>query len=132
MANLPKNYREYSIVLEKGVVVTPADIDAILTWRTAEVLEINDNADVAYELSLRPTTKQRVLTSIVFTVQRHSYKALKVNSLVDKYLTQQGMLFRPAFHMTPEEMKEFVANQSGSFMRRTTVSSNGFKVNGIM
>lgn len=47
LANLPTNYRYYSIVLQKDVIVTPADIDAIPKWQDAQQIKISDNADVA-------------------------------------------------------------------------------------
>lgn len=125
LATLPQDYRHYSIVLENDAVVNAADIDAILTWGNALDIKIADNANVAYELSLRKGTNLQILNHLELTVQRHSYKKLNVRLLLKQFSITGSMVFKASPGMTTEEMQEFADNQR-VLRYRTTVDSESF------
>lgn len=120
LASVLRNYKTYDISLGKGVAVTTDDIDAMLTWREARVIQISDSADLAYDLSQRihAIEKHWVLEELVFTVQRHSYKQLDVKKILDKVVMMSDAYFKASPDMTSDEMKEFANNQDPELSER--------------
>lgn len=113
LASMPRDCMKYDISLGKGVAVTTADIDAMLTWREALTIRITDSADLAYDLSQRIHAMEEkwLLEHLALTVQRHSYKQLDVAKILKKVVLMGSAYFDASPDMTAAEMKEFADNQ---------------------
>lgn len=49
---LPHDFSTYSITINGGTIVTPADVNAILQWKSAKMIQITDNKNLALTLLL--------------------------------------------------------------------------------
>lgn len=120
LAHLPRDYLVYDIVLRQGAIDTDADISGILTWNSAQEIKIVDNANLAYDLSLRmhELDEKMVLQTIILTVQRHSYKQLDVRLFLSKMDILGYMTLQASPDMRPGEMIEFGISQNTIFYEK--------------
>lgn len=113
LAILPRDCMKYEISLGSDVIITTADIDAMLTWSEATRINIADSDNLAYDLSQRihEMGQKWLIEGLSLTVQRHSYKQLDVVKILKKLLLLGPVYFKAAPDMTDAEMEEFAANQ---------------------
>lgn len=111
--SLPESYRIYMIRLSVHATATEADLDYIVQWHQAEVLQISDafNSDVAYGLSQRLEQMKEMtqLKDIRLNVHRHSYKSLSVRSFLEQLPWLRTASFYKNF-LSIEERRDFVEN----------------------
>lgn len=79
---MPANFSEYRLGYHEGSVLYSGDLDNILQWRSARVLEIYDEIDndVAYQLSWRVDDLARLtaLHTLMFNVHFDTYEKLQL------------------------------------------------------
>lgn len=87
---LPKNYRSY--IIFNGEAIAPSDIDAMMQWKSAERIQIEDQSDAATELERRSsrlsqlTKLKKFGTSVQFLYDvRNLLKALTHVQVVEFY-----------------------------------------------
>lgn len=129
LANLPRDYLIYDISLRQNAIVTADDIGAILTWKSAQTIKIIDNANLAYDLSLRmhELNDKIVLEKFILTVQHHSYKQLDVRLFLSKMDIFGYMEFQASVDMTPGEMAKFSVSQN-TILYEKRVSKNSLTI----
>lgn len=114
LVKLPSFYQTYDIRYESpDAKTTSADVDAILTWKMAVEISVEDYSDVAVDLMAR-FEKVRSLDSLkqlTLVVQRHSYKQLFVGTFLSHVSQLEKVEFLAGEGLTSEELQAFVDQQ---------------------
>lgn len=113
LLGLPQAYRIYIMRLSSNAVATDADLDFIVQWKNAEVLQISDgpNSNVAYGLleRLDQMKEMHQLKDIKLNIQRQSYRELDVRSFLEQLQALKLARFYKSY-LNKDERKDFMAN----------------------
>lgn len=113
LLGLPHTYRIYIIRLASNAAATEADLDYIVQWKGAEVLQISDsaNSNVASGLSQRMDKMKEMtqLKDIKLNIQRESYKELDVRAFLEQLQALKLARFYKS-SLNKEERKDFMAH----------------------
>lgn len=94
---MPSDFSEYRLGFHEGSVLYRDDLDYILQWRDATVLEIFDEIDndVAYQLSWRVDDLARLfrLESITFTIHFDTYEKLQLAEFLKRLPALKEAIF---------------------------------------
>lgn len=112
-AQLPTNFRRYSLTYGPNVTVAAADIGHILKLRNAVMLHINCPQDVAFELSQQTTAQLGAMVSLrflQFNMPASSYGKFDVRKFTDT-VTYLEQITVDTHALTAEQVTAFVNNQ---------------------
>lgn len=97
LLGLPDNYRIYIVRLSSNATATNEDLDYIVQWINAEMLQISDasNSNVSYGLLQRLDKMQdmKQLKDIMLNIQRDSYKELNIKLFLNRLPTLKSARF---------------------------------------
>lgn len=111
LLGLPHTYRIYIIRLSSNATATNEDLNYIVQWSNAEVLQISDasNSNIAYGLLQRLDEMEDMaqLKGIMLNVQRHSYKELDIKLFLDRLPALKSARFYKN-HLNRQERIHFI------------------------
>lgn len=111
LLGLPHTYRIYIVRLSSNATATNEDLDYIVQWSNAEMLQISDasNSNIAYGLLQRLDAMKDLtqLKDIMLNIQRDSYKELNVTLFLDRLPALKSARFYKN-HLRKEERIYFM------------------------
>lgn len=111
LLGLPHTYRIYIVRLSSNATATNEDLDYIVQWSNAEMLQISDasNSNIAYGLLQRLDAMKDLtqLKDIMLNIQRDSYKELNITLFLNRLPALKSARFYKN-HLRKEERIYFM------------------------
>lgn len=85
---MPTTYTQYEVRIDGFATATPADINAILQWKSAEKIVLTDQGDLLFKLMLRVDELSNLhnLEELTLGIHQQSYKSLYLREFLNKYM----------------------------------------------
>lgn len=129
MSYLPTDYQFYEVHLEKNILTTSSDIDAIFQWKAAKhITLINDNpfdeSSVELFLRVQELTSLANLNRLTLTIHSHSFRKLDVCKLLNQLPLLNAVEFVAADDMSKHDFDEFVGHQAQPYAYDQVIEGN--------
>lgn len=116
LLKMPTSYTKYEVRICGSATATPADINAILQWKSAEKILLIDQGEALFQLVLRVEELRNIHTLEVLTlgIHQHSYKSLYLHDFLYKMHGLKMIMFVADENMNEYEVNEFAVQQNVS------------------